>query len=158
MGVDWMLISTVAKIKKGNDMNKISKLIVATTVVACVIGGVSVSAHAEGFKLPRGTGTIAKFIWKTLTCDKCMGLGKAKNFFGYENTCPKCGGNRTIQVRMRVCDNCCGLKMVQCTYCGGNGGAWVPGPFGPIFAPCQNCGGNGWVGCLRCMGQGVLQE
>ena len=34
-GVDWMLISTVAKIKKGKEMNKISKLIVAASVVAC---------------------------------------------------------------------------------------------------------------------------
>ena len=30
-----MLISTVAKIKKGKEMNKISKLIVAASVVAC---------------------------------------------------------------------------------------------------------------------------
>ena len=128
-------------------MNKISKLIVAASVVACVIGGVSVSAHAEGFKLPRGTGKIAKFIWKKLTCEKCMGLGKAKSALGWTNDCPKCGGSgqMQIQIPVYVCEVCAGRGGVPCMSCSGTGKLAIPGPMGIVEAPCSGClGKGGW--------------
>ena len=123
-----------------------------------VLGLVSVSYAA---KLPRGSGRVAKFIWKKLTCERCMGWGKVKEKFGGMNTCPKCGGEKfqSVQVPLYVCEICNGSGGGICIPCQGRGWVIVPvsdmwGNLMPMRQKCMSCLGSGKTTCLRCGGLG----